>query len=143
MVLRINPNNKWRTWVNVCLFLKMGQPRPLFVLYENKLHRKTEHVSGIRTRIVGVEGKHADHLTTTTASFVYFPFFFFVINLQMVLCPIKNKIITQTQWTACSDFEPCAAKWKAQKNPLNACLGVHILYLNGPSVASFLFFGVF
>ena len=27
-------------------------------------------VSGIRTRIVGVEGEHTDHLTTTTAQFV-------------------------------------------------------------------------
>ena len=28
---------------------------------------KTVDVTGIRTRIVGVEGKHADHLTTTPA----------------------------------------------------------------------------
>ena len=28
---------------------------------------KTEDFSGIQTRIVGVEGEHADHLTTTTA----------------------------------------------------------------------------
>ena len=36
------------------LFFNMGQPRPLFVA-------KTVDVSGIRTRIVGVEGEHADH----------------------------------------------------------------------------------
>ena len=32
---------------------------------------KTVDFSGIRTRTVGVEGEHADHLTTTTADIVY------------------------------------------------------------------------
>ena len=49
----------------------MGQPRPLF--YFRSFHtfhillKKTVSVSGIRTGIVGKEGEHADHLTTTTA----------------------------------------------------------------------------
>ena len=49
----------------------MGQPRPLFVYFKyyktQILQKKTEGFSRIRTRIVRVEGDHADHLTTTTA----------------------------------------------------------------------------
>ena len=48
----------------------MGQPRPLFfifVLFKHQFYRKkTVGFSGIQTLIVGVEGEHADHLTTTT-----------------------------------------------------------------------------
>ena len=49
----------------------MGQHRPLFCLFSffsnTFFTEKTVDASGIQTRIVGVEGKHADHLTTTTA----------------------------------------------------------------------------
>ena len=49
----------------------MGHPRPfLFVYFRSfqTIYRiKTVDFSGIRTQIVGVEGEHADHLTTTTA----------------------------------------------------------------------------
>ena len=34
---------------------------------KHKYYRKTVGVSRIQTRIVGLEGEHADHLTTTTA----------------------------------------------------------------------------
>ena len=49
----------------------MGQPRPLFVYFRSFRARtnfteKTLGISGIL--IVGVEGKHADHLTTTTTA---------------------------------------------------------------------------
>ena len=47
----------------------MGQPRTLFVYFlvcSNKnITEKTVAVSGIQTRIVRVEGEHADHLATT------------------------------------------------------------------------------
>ena len=47
------------------LFFNMGQPRPLFVNFRSfsctNFIAKTVDVSGIRTRIVGVEGEHADH----------------------------------------------------------------------------------
>ena len=49
------------------IVIKMGQPRPLFVYFRSfqiQLNRKIVDFSGIRTRIVG---KHADHLTNTTA----------------------------------------------------------------------------
>ena len=49
----------------------MDQPRPLFVYFRSFqtqiLQEKTVSVSRIRTWIVGVDGEHADHLTTTTA----------------------------------------------------------------------------
>ena len=49
----------------------MGQPWPLlfiFVLFKHKFYKKnTVDVSGIRTRIVGLEGEYLDHLTTPTA----------------------------------------------------------------------------
>ena len=52
----------------------MGQPRPLFVLFSFfsiTILQKIVDLSGIRTRIVGVEGQHVDHLTTTTAHVPY------------------------------------------------------------------------
>ena len=48
----------------------MDQPWPLFVYFcsfQAQFYRKNVDFSGIRTRIVGVEGEYADHLTTTTA----------------------------------------------------------------------------
>ena len=39
----------------------------IFVLFKHKSYRKNWDFGGIQTRIVGGEGKHADHLTTTTA----------------------------------------------------------------------------
>ena len=49
----------------------MDKPRPLFCLFlffsNTNFTEKTVHFCTIRTLIVGVEGKHADHLTTTTA----------------------------------------------------------------------------
>ena len=49
----------------------MGQPRPIFVYFHSFqaqiLQKKTIGFSGIQTQIVGVEGEHSDHLTTTTA----------------------------------------------------------------------------
>ena len=42
----------------------LNRPTPAFlVLFELKLYWKTVGFSGIRTRIVGVEGEHADYLT--------------------------------------------------------------------------------
>ena len=44
--------------------------RPLFhpiSFFSNSIHNKTVVISRIRTRIVWVEGEHADHLTTITA----------------------------------------------------------------------------
>ena len=49
------------------LFKKWAHHRPLFVYFRSfqiQLHRKIVDFSGIRIRIVGVEGGHADHLTT-------------------------------------------------------------------------------
>ena len=49
----------------------MGQPWPLFYLFlffsNTNFTEKTVDVSGIQTRIIGLEGEPADHLTTTTA----------------------------------------------------------------------------
>ena len=50
----------------------MGQTRPLFLVISffsntNFTEKLYLDVSGIRTRIIVIEGKYADHLTTTTA----------------------------------------------------------------------------
>ena len=56
---------------NVFFFLKKWADPGLFlfifVLFKHNYSEKIVGFSGIRTRIVGVEGEHADHLTTTTA----------------------------------------------------------------------------
>ena len=48
----------------------MRQSRPflfIIVLFNHTFTEKTVGFSGIQTRIVGVQGGHADHLTVTTA----------------------------------------------------------------------------
>ena len=57
----------------VCTVFKNGLTPAYFLvfifgIFKHKFYRKTVGVSGIRTRIVGVEGKHDDHLTTTTTA---------------------------------------------------------------------------
>ena len=42
-------------WANLGLFLF------IFVRFKHKLYRKTVSLSGIQTRIVGVEGEHTEH----------------------------------------------------------------------------------
>ena len=44
----------------------MGHPRPLFV-YFRSFRIENVDFSGIRTRIVGIEGEHADHFAVNTA----------------------------------------------------------------------------
>ena len=44
----------------------------IFVLFNHNFTEKIVDYSMIRTRIVGVEGEHADYLTTITTLFVYF-----------------------------------------------------------------------
>ena len=39
----------------------------IFVFSNTNFTEKNVSVSGIRTRIIGAEGEHADHLTATTA----------------------------------------------------------------------------
>ena len=49
--------------------LKICQPRPLlfiFVIFKHNAAEKTVDFSRIQTRIVGVDGMHADHSTNTT-----------------------------------------------------------------------------
>ena len=43
--------------------------------------------SGIRTRIVGVEGEYADHLTTTTAQSFYY------LRDKLILFRLKQKCL--------------------------------------------------
>ena len=57
----------WQRIIQLCFFLKSWPLFCLFSFFSNTMLQKTVSFSGIRTRIVGIEGKHADHLTTTTA----------------------------------------------------------------------------
>ena len=50
--------------IRIYIFLKQANPglfQFIFVLFKQHFIAKTVHFSRIRTRIVGVEGKHADH----------------------------------------------------------------------------------
>ena len=52
------------------IFFKVDQPRPFCLFsfcFKHNFTEKTVGFSEIQTQIVGVEGQHADHLTTTTA----------------------------------------------------------------------------
>ena len=55
----------FKKWANPGLVLF------IFILFKHKLCIKTVGISGIWTRIVGVEGEHADHLTITSAQCSY------------------------------------------------------------------------
>ena len=56
------PQQFFKKWAEHVLFLF------IFVLFKHNFYRKKKLAFGrIRTRIVGVEGKQADHLTTTMA----------------------------------------------------------------------------
>ena len=56
-----------------CIFVKffkwayLGLYLFISVLFKHKLYSKNCRCQGIQTQIVGVEGEHADHLTTTMA----------------------------------------------------------------------------
>ena len=53
------------------LFLKNGSTPASFVFFSSfqiQFYRKSVDFNRIRTQIVGVEGEHTDHLTTTTAA---------------------------------------------------------------------------
>ena len=55
-------------------FFKWAFPGHFFVYFrsfQSQILQKNVGVSGNRTRIVGAEGEHADHLTTTTAKSVH------------------------------------------------------------------------
>ena len=69
---------QWRGWFKTFLNGQFPASFCLFLFFSNNFQNKTEDFSGIRPRIVGVEGEHADHLTTTT-----FPLH---ICTQMVAC---------------------------------------------------------
>ena len=63
-------------WCGVFFFFKKKWANPglflfIFVLFKHNIIEKTLDFSGIRTRIIGVVGEHADHLTTTTAHLVW------------------------------------------------------------------------
>ena len=45
----------------------MGQPRPLFVYFQQQCYTEIVDFSRIQNRIVGVEWEHDDHLTNATA----------------------------------------------------------------------------
>ena len=60
-------NRKTRWSIEAIFFTKMAKRRPLFVYFRSlkqQFNRKIVDFNGIQTRIVKVEGKHADHLTT-------------------------------------------------------------------------------
>ena len=65
----------------------MGQPWPLFVGFRSFqkgiLQKKTVGFNGFRTWIVGVEGKHTDHLTTTSLAPIQ-------IQIYSEICTFEN-----------------------------------------------------
>ena len=60
--------NFWRSTYSDHPRAEVSFLKNVFVYFQTQILQKiTVCVSGIRTRIVGVEGEHADHLTSTTA----------------------------------------------------------------------------
>ena len=72
-----------------------------FYLFKHKFYRKTIGFSGILLRFDGVEGEHADHLTTTTAHWfhllltnsIHYPLIFVQMKIQL------NRKKDNQEWT--------------------------------------------
>ena len=98
-----------KKWANPASFLF------IFVLFKNNLYRKTVGVSGIRTRIVGVEGEHADHLTTTTAQRWHLLNWIFSVETRVIFIPVikvtQQKHIPKSNSLVCFRFRISAAFW--------------------------------
>ena len=94
-------------------FLKMCQSRPLFVYFRSFqkqiLQKKTEGFREIRIQIIGPEGKHDDHLTTTQ---------YYSINAIS-----KNKSVYQQETQSNSGY------WKSERVP-SLCQGCITLEWN-------------
>ena len=77
----------------------MGQSQPIFVYlnyFQTHIVQKNCGLNGIQTRIVGVEGKHADHLTTTMAiesSFYWFFATMFNFSLKRIFASFSSFLI--------------------------------------------------
>ena len=56
-----------------------------FSSFQKQILQKTVGFSGIQTQIVGVEGEHADHLTTTTAQQFELFLFFWTLLMNLLL----------------------------------------------------------
>ena len=71
VILRQKKDRIFLNQTLISLFKNGPTPASFFVYFcsfqTQNLQKKTVGFSGIRTRIVRVEGKHADHQTTTTA----------------------------------------------------------------------------
>ena len=80
----------FKKWTNPASFLF------ILALFIHKSYRRNVGLSGIRTRIVGVEGELADHLTTTTARHrtCYFQSNFFKMSPNIVTT-LVNKIVAK------------------------------------------------
>ena len=74
------------------IFIFKNVPTPASFVYFRTFHtqilQKKLYVSRIRTRIVGVECKHADHLTTPTAHLE----FCFNFDAKFIFCVIDSFI---------------------------------------------------
>ena len=72
-----------KKWSESC-FLNGPTPASIFVVFKHKnITEKTVSFSEIRTRTVGVKGKHVNHLTTTTTA--KWPEFFCLQKLEIII----------------------------------------------------------
>ena len=83
---------------SVALFFSKNGPTPAsFSLFFK--HKKTAGFSGIRTRIVGIEGKHADHLTTAHIwHFLSCSALLGVVNLEMPRAVESNPTVKRMKY---------------------------------------------
>ena len=74
------------------------------ILFKQKLYRKTLDISGIRTRIVGVEVEHADHLTTNTAQLYLFNVWFSIYFRHSIFPSLSLCLPLSTYLSLMFDF---------------------------------------
>ena len=120
----------------------LHRPTRHFRFFSNNLQNKTGDFSGFQTQMVGVEGKHADHLITTMAQFIpnvtILILFYYIKSRSLGLIKIFIFIyfrLLKNSIHQIFDIRPLAF------SPIFSAM-LFILYLflkNGPIPASFLF----
>ena len=70
----------------------------IFFLVQHRFYRKNVYSYGSQTQIVGLEGKHADHLTTTTANSAILYFLWSILLVMNIPVFINcNSRVAQTR----------------------------------------------
>ena len=97
------------------LLLKLADPGLLlfiFVLFKHKFKRKNWRVRWMWTLNVGLEGDHADHLTTTTARKTDLCYCLINLPSSIIFQRFAGQIVNKRKWLRTSLRQTCGQSYK-------------------------------